>query len=129
MSITNSQMIAGRFLRYARARNRVAWIKAQLAAGRIVQLTTYGSMINDLKFVKGQEAAKRALEIAVLGGHSMLLYGPSGSGKSTLAECATSTSIAMSGNFAAILITASGSLRQQPKFLWTSPSWIGSPSF
>jgi hypothetical protein len=41
MSLTNSQMIAGRFLRYARARNRVAWIKAQLAAGRIVQLTTY----------------------------------------------------------------------------------------
>jgi hypothetical protein len=41
MSITNPQMIAGRFLRYARARQRVAWIKAQLAAGRIVQLTTY----------------------------------------------------------------------------------------
>ena len=41
MSITNSQMIAGRYLRYARARQRVAWIKAQLAVGRIVQLTTY----------------------------------------------------------------------------------------
>jgi hypothetical protein len=40
VSITNPQMIAGRFLRYARARQRVAWIKAQLAAGRIVQLTT-----------------------------------------------------------------------------------------
>ena len=34
-------MIAGRFLRYARARKRVAWIKTQLAAGRIVQLATY----------------------------------------------------------------------------------------
>ena len=41
MTLTNSQMIAGRFLRYARARQRVAWIKAQLAAGRIVQLATY----------------------------------------------------------------------------------------
>jgi hypothetical protein len=41
MSITNPQMIAGRLLRYARARQRVAWVKAQLAAGRIVQLTTY----------------------------------------------------------------------------------------
>ena len=41
MSLTNSQMIAGRFHRYARARKHVAWIKAQLAAGRIVQLTTY----------------------------------------------------------------------------------------
>ena len=41
MSLNNSKMIAGRFFRYARARKRVAWIKAQLAAGRIVQLTTH----------------------------------------------------------------------------------------
>jgi len=34
-------MTAGRFLRYARARKRVAWIKAQLAAGRIVELRTH----------------------------------------------------------------------------------------
>jgi hypothetical protein len=33
MSLTNSQMIAGRFLRYARARQRVAWIKAQTGGG------------------------------------------------------------------------------------------------
>ena len=57
-------------------------------------------MINDLKFVKGQEAAKRAIEIAVLAGHSMLLYGPSGSGKSTLAECA----LALASTTDAILI-------------------------
>ena len=46
MSLTNSQMIAGRFLRYARARQRVAWIKAQLTAGRIVQLATYTKATN-----------------------------------------------------------------------------------
>ena len=46
MSITNSQMIAGRFLRYARARKAIAWIKAQLAAGRIVQLATYTKATN-----------------------------------------------------------------------------------
>ena len=41
MALTNTQMTAGRFLRYARARKRVAWIKAQLAAGRLIQVTTY----------------------------------------------------------------------------------------
>jgi predicted ATPase with chaperone activity len=45
-------------------------------------------MISDFKLVKGQEAAKRAIEIAVTGGHAILLCGPSGCGKTTLAECA-----------------------------------------
>lgn len=45
---------------------------------------------NDFSFIKGQEVAKRALQIACAGGHNIVLYGPPGTGKTMLAKAVPS---------------------------------------
>jgi magnesium chelatase family protein len=42
--------------------------------------------VNNLREIKGQEHAKRALEIAAAGRHNIVLYGPPGTGKTMLAR-------------------------------------------
>lgn len=45
------------------------------------------AILHDLCEVRGQQQARRALEIAAAGGHNLLMNGPPGTGKTLLASC------------------------------------------
>ncbi len=69
----------------------------------------------DLSQVRGQETAKRVLEITAAGGHNLLMCGPPGAGKSMLAACLPSILPPMTAEEmlqTSMIQSISGSLKQ-----------------
>ncbi len=70
--------------------NDVPILKAVTFKEIVYQTAVDGIDFIDFKDIKGQDHAKRALEISASGGHNIMMYGPPGTGKTMLAKAFSS---------------------------------------
>ena len=106
-------------------------------------LAATSSILADLKDVKGQAHARRALEIAAAGGHNLIFVGPPGSGKTMLArrlpgilptlEFAESLEVTRIHSVAGLLKNRGSLVRERPfrspHHSASGPSLVGGGSF
>jgi magnesium chelatase family protein len=60
---------------------------SQILSEPLCEMEDDRGRIVDMREVRGQQTARRALEVAAAGGHNLLMVGPPGAGKSLLASC------------------------------------------
>lgn len=82
--------------------------------------TRHRTTTTEIADIKGQERAKRALEVAAAGGHNIALYGPPGTGKTLLAQALASLLPPLSLT-EAIEVSGIHSIAGQTKGLITTP--------
>lgn len=59
----------------------------QMLSAPVCNVETETARHTDMREIRGQHTARRALEVAAAGGHNLLMMGPPGAGKSMLASC------------------------------------------